>query len=221
MLYSLTEELYEAQHNIEEVGLYLEQAGRAYLDLEKKLLSLAKPLARVFPSATLTKNATISEPTKKFIETITKPGVFDSLATNIDKNLRFTETWKEIKKWKKHHRIMTNFDKTILRLKLLEETDEYLKAVKVGKAKFWTHTKLAKYIANDIKDLRSNYSFKNGLGNAANSLADLSVSMWANYMGNMVEQAESCGTMSEAKVIAETVTETTVGHVFSLLLPTR
>ncbi len=66
-----------------------------------------------------------------------------------------------------------------------------------------------------LKEILGDFAGKNGAGRAAVAWAGIAVDGVLNWSENREEQRQSGGTMSDARVVAETVTETAVGAAVS------
>lgn len=83
--------------------------------------------------------------------------------------------------------------------------------------RFWHNltNKTSPYNA-EIKNRLGNFSGKNGIGKAVASWVGVAVSAVFNWVDNREEQANSGGTMSDGRVFAETVVETTIDTAASI-----
>ncbi len=70
--------------------------------------------------------------------------------------------------------------------------------------------------AAQLKDIGKNFTGANGVGKAVSSWASVAVTGVVNFFGNKQEQKESNGTMSDGRVVAETITETAIDTVITL-----
>lgn len=70
--------------------------------------------------------------------------------------------------------------------------------------------------AAQLKDIGKNFTGANGVGKAVSSWASVAVTGVVNFFGNKQEQKESNGTMSDGRVIAETITETAIDTAITL-----
>ena len=70
--------------------------------------------------------------------------------------------------------------------------------------------------AAQLKDIGKNFTGANGVGKAVSSWASVAVTGVVNFFGNKQEQKESNGTMSDGRVVAETITETAIDTAITL-----
>lgn len=70
--------------------------------------------------------------------------------------------------------------------------------------------------AAQLKDVGKNFTGGNGVGKAVSSWASVAVTGVVNFFGNKQEQEESNGTMSDGRVVAETITETAIDTAITL-----
>ncbi len=70
--------------------------------------------------------------------------------------------------------------------------------------------------AAQLKNIGKNFTGANGVGKAVSSWASVAVTGVVNFFGNQQEQKESNGTMSDGRVVAETITETAIDTAITL-----
>lgn len=240
-LYGLTEELYEAQRDIEEISRFLDYAGNSYLNVERRL-SAATGLK---PATGLSSVAAVKPPVfNSFVEEFKANfGIKELLSgTNyINKIYSFYRGFKEGKILSTSYQVY-NF--------LGDASKTYRNYMKIGnavgtkKAMAWWLKKItgldtprrvstAKNVfvrfknnltnktspynlKTHFKDVGGDLAFKNGTGKAIASWSGIAVSGYLNLKDNLREQAESNGQMSNSRMIAETLTETGVDTALSI-----
>ena len=70
--------------------------------------------------------------------------------------------------------------------------------------------------ASQLRNIGKDFTGANGVGKAVSSWGSVAVTGIVNFFGNKQEQKESNGTMSDGRVVAETVTETAIDTVVSI-----
>lgn len=70
--------------------------------------------------------------------------------------------------------------------------------------------------AAQLKDIGKNFTGANGVGKAISSWSSVAITGVVNFFGNKQEQEESNGTMSDGRVVAETITETAIDTAITL-----